>query len=127
MCVCVYAHAGPLRHEVPQMPFELVVLEAALKEVVSASAMQVKELEGVALPALDALTKSVSGLLAAFAPPRNAGSCPPCDAQQHCRACPCPCAEPCPPQPGCFLLCDALSCQSGAGWQALHASDCMLY
>ena len=49
-----------MRHELPALPFELVVLEAALKEVVTATAMQVKELEGVALPALDALTKSVS-------------------------------------------------------------------
>ncbi len=36
------------------------MLEAALKEVVNAAGLQVKELEAVALPALDALTKSVS-------------------------------------------------------------------
>lgn len=37
-----------------------MALEAALKEVVNAAGMQVKELEALALPALDALTKSVS-------------------------------------------------------------------
>lgn len=90
-------------HDSQQLPFELVALEVALKEVVNAAGMQVrgrcasdcsarraacgrlpacpllssavlplfftysppnraqvKELEGVALPALDALTKSVS-------------------------------------------------------------------
>ena len=38
-----------------------MALEVALKEVVNAAGLQVKELESVALPALDALTKSVSG------------------------------------------------------------------
>jgi hypothetical protein len=47
-------------HDSLQLPFELVALEAALKEVVNAAGMQVKELEALALPALDALTKSVS-------------------------------------------------------------------
>ena len=47
-------------HDSLQLPFELVALEAALKEVVNAAGMQVKELEAVALPALDALTKNVS-------------------------------------------------------------------
>ena len=42
------------------LPFELVVLEAALKEVVASLSLQIKELEGVALPALDALTRSVT-------------------------------------------------------------------
>ena len=50
-------HSGP---DTQQLPFELVALEAALKEVINAAALQAKELEGVALPALDALTKSVS-------------------------------------------------------------------
>lgn len=47
-------------HDSQQLPFELVALETALKEVVNAAGLQVKELEAVALPALDALTKSVS-------------------------------------------------------------------
>jgi hypothetical protein len=47
-------------HYSQQLPFELVALEVALKEVVNAAGLQVKELESVALPALDALTKSVS-------------------------------------------------------------------
>ncbi len=56
------AHAGSAAHghDSLQLPFELVALEAALKEVVNAAGMQVKELEALALPALDALTKSVS-------------------------------------------------------------------
>eukprot|EP00887_Chlorella_sp_A99_P006328 scaffold3.g6328.t1 len=49
-----------LPHELQPLPFELVVLETALKEVVDAAASQVKELESVALPALDALTKSIT-------------------------------------------------------------------
>ncbi|KAI7841968.1 hypothetical protein COHA_004495 [Chlorella ohadii] len=54
-------HSSSLHpHDSQQLPFELVALEAALKEVVNAAGMQVKELEAVALPALDALTKSVS-------------------------------------------------------------------
>lgn len=42
------------------LPFELMVMETALKEVVALYARQVSELEGVALPALDALTKNIS-------------------------------------------------------------------
>jgi len=49
-----------LRHELQPLPFELVVLEAALKEVTTSLSLQTKELEGIAFPALDALTKSVS-------------------------------------------------------------------
>lgn len=50
-----------MHHELQEpLPFELVVLEAALKEVLASLSLQIKELEGVALPALDALTRSVS-------------------------------------------------------------------
>lgn len=53
--------ASSMHHEIQEpLPFELVVLEAALKEVVASLALQIKELEGVALPALDALTRSVT-------------------------------------------------------------------
>lgn len=46
--------------ELPPLPFELVVLEAALKEILSIMIKQTKELEGVAVPALDSLMRSVS-------------------------------------------------------------------
>lgn len=49
-----------MRLETQPLPFELVVLEAALKEIIASITLQTKELEGVALPALDVLTKSVS-------------------------------------------------------------------
>ena len=50
-----------MHHELQEpLPFELVVIEAALKEVYASLSLQIKELEGVALPALDALTRSVS-------------------------------------------------------------------
>lgn len=49
-----------IRHEGPPLAFELVVLEAALKEVVGSMSSQIKELEGIAFPALDALTKAVN-------------------------------------------------------------------
>ncbi|KAL4458472.1 hypothetical protein ABPG75_013337 [Micractinium tetrahymenae] len=55
-----HSSSGVHHHDSQQLPFELVALEAALKEVVNAAGMQVKELEAVALPALDDLTKSVS-------------------------------------------------------------------
>lgn len=42
------------------LPFELVVLEAALKEAHSYYHQQVTEFEGLAYPALDALTRSVN-------------------------------------------------------------------
>ena len=41
------------------MPFELQVLEAALKDVTQLANQLTKELEAVAHPALDALTKTV--------------------------------------------------------------------
>lgn len=47
------------RHEYDLLPFEMVVLEVALKEVVDATSQQVKELEGVAMPALDSLTRRI--------------------------------------------------------------------
>ena len=46
--------------ELPPLPFELVVLEAALKEIASVLVSQTKDLEGVAVPALDSLMRSVS-------------------------------------------------------------------
>lgn len=49
-----------IRHEGPPLAFELVVLEAALKEVVGSMSLQIKELEGIAFPALDALTKAIN-------------------------------------------------------------------
>jgi len=47
-------------HEVAPLPFELQVLEAALKDVTQLANQLTKELEAVAHPALDALTKTVS-------------------------------------------------------------------
>jgi magnesium transporter len=52
--------AAPPTHEPDPLPFELVVLEAALREVAASATTAVKELESVATPALDALTKTVS-------------------------------------------------------------------
>ncbi|KAG7669896.1 hypothetical protein Ndes2526B_g06265 [Nannochloris sp. 'desiccata'] len=56
-----YDETSSMHHELQQpLPFELVVLEAALKEVVASQSLQIKELEGVALPALDALTRTIN-------------------------------------------------------------------
>ena len=46
-------------HEVAPLPFELQVLEAVLKDVSILVDQLTKDLEAVAHPALDALTKSV--------------------------------------------------------------------
>jgi hypothetical protein len=46
-------------HEVAPLPFELQVLEAALKDVTQLANQLTMELEAVAHPALDALTKTV--------------------------------------------------------------------
>ncbi len=42
------------------LPFELVVLEAALKEVIGAISIKVADIEQVTMPAMDALMKSVT-------------------------------------------------------------------
>jgi hypothetical protein len=56
-----YDETSSMHHELQEpLPFELVVLEAALKEVVASQSLQIKELEGIALPALDALTRTVN-------------------------------------------------------------------
>jgi hypothetical protein len=56
-----YDETSSMNHELHEpLPFELVVLEAALKEVVASQSLQIKELESVALPALDALTRTVN-------------------------------------------------------------------
>ena len=47
-------------HEVAPLPFELAVLEAALRETTTNQARMVAELEAVLSPALDTLTKTVS-------------------------------------------------------------------
>ena len=47
-------------HEPDPLPFELTVLEAALREVSTSATTAVKELESVATPALDALTRTVT-------------------------------------------------------------------
>lgn len=44
------------------LPFELQVLEIAIKDVCQVANQLTKDLEAVAHPALDALTKSASGL-----------------------------------------------------------------
>jgi len=49
-------------HEPDPLPFELHVLETALRDVTASSALAVKELDAVATPALDALTRSVTTL-----------------------------------------------------------------
>ena len=46
-------------HEVAPLPFELQVLEAMLKDISTLANQLTKDLEAVAHPALDALTKSV--------------------------------------------------------------------
>jgi len=56
-----YDETSSMNHELQDpLPFELVVLEAALKEVVASQSLQIKELEGVALPALDTLTRTIN-------------------------------------------------------------------
>ncbi|KAL6774516.1 MRS6 [Auxenochlorella protothecoides x Auxenochlorella symbiontica] len=52
--------SGGWRHDYDVLPFEMVVLEVALKEVVQATTTQVQELESVAMPALDALTHKIN-------------------------------------------------------------------
>ena len=46
-------------HEVAPLPFELVVLELAIKDICVLASQLTKDLEAVVYPALDALTKSV--------------------------------------------------------------------
>ena len=46
--------------EIEPLPFELVVLEAALKEVINAISIKVADIEQVTMPAMDALMKSVT-------------------------------------------------------------------
>lgn len=47
------------QHEVAPLPFELQVLEIALKDVCQLANQLTKDLDAVAHPALDALTKAV--------------------------------------------------------------------
>lgn len=46
--------------DIEPLPFELVVLEAALKEVIGAISIKVADIEQVTMPAMDALMKSVT-------------------------------------------------------------------
>lgn len=49
-----------LEQDVEPLPFELVVLEAALKEVIGSISMQATDIERIIMPAMDALVKSVN-------------------------------------------------------------------
>lgn len=51
-------------YEVAPLPFELVVLELAIKDICQLSHQLTKDLEALVYPALDALTKSVRFLFA---------------------------------------------------------------
>ena len=46
-------------HQVAPLPFELVVLELAIKDVCQICSQLTKDLEALVYPALDALTKAV--------------------------------------------------------------------
>lgn len=56
----VLGAVSTLQQDLQPLPFELVVLEAALKEVVASMNIQISEVEGVSVPALDSLMQSVS-------------------------------------------------------------------
>lgn len=49
-----------VQQEFQPLPFELIVLEAALKEVISSISLQASEIEGVIMPAMDAVVKAVN-------------------------------------------------------------------
>lgn len=49
-----------LQQDLEPLPFELVVLEAALKEVIGSISVQASDIERVIMPAMDALVKSVN-------------------------------------------------------------------
>ena len=49
-------------HQVAPLPFELVVLELAIKDVCQICSQLTKDLEALVYPALDALTKAVGPL-----------------------------------------------------------------
>jgi len=49
-----------LQQDLEPLPFELVVLEAALKEVIGSISVQATDIERVIMPAMDALVKSVN-------------------------------------------------------------------
>lgn len=55
-----YIAVSTMQQEFNPLPFELVVLETALKDVVATIGMQASDIEGLSMPALDALMKSVS-------------------------------------------------------------------
>ncbi|WPT14120.1 Magnesium transporter MRS2-3 [Picochlorum sp. SENEW3] len=49
-----------VQQEFQPLPFELIVLEAALKEVISSISLQASDIEGVIMPAMDAVVKAVN-------------------------------------------------------------------
>ena len=49
-----------LQQDLEPLPFELVVLEAALKEVIGSISVQATDIERIIMPAMDALVKSVN-------------------------------------------------------------------
>lgn len=49
-----------VQQEFQPLPFELIVLEAALKEAISSISLQASDIEGVIMPAMDAVVKAVN-------------------------------------------------------------------
>jgi hypothetical protein len=59
MVRCAGSLAASYNPDLPYQPFELVVLEAALKEVCASYSTKAKQLEAIINPACDALLKKV--------------------------------------------------------------------